>query len=760
MPSVWSRALARSLAALTASAVVLAGALAAVPAAAAGPVVGEIAGTVTNDHGQPLTPISAAPASAAATASISGTVTDAAGDPVHFVRVSTYRIYSDTYSGPTAHAFSWTDGAYTITGLTPGTYAVQFTPFHRDSEVHGEWWSDKPDVWTSDVITVSEGSATSGIDATLEIGIQVDGFISSALDAAGVAGATVAVVYEDGREFTTTTDAGGYYKLLDLPPGRHTFLVTPPIASGLAPQWYGGAVDRAGALWITSKDGSWLCCMNFELSPPVLSSSEPSVTGAVAVGSTLVASAGEWQPGAGLTYRWLADGIAIEGATEESLLLTSALRDRSISVEVTGTLDGFTEAVRTSPATGKVATAATPTVTGSAAVGVKLTASPNTWTSGTVFTYRWLADGVPIDGAISSAFTPGTAQDGQAISVEVTGKKSGWATVTKTSKSTLKVMRAATPKVTGTIAYGATLKLDPGIWSEEAELKQQWYADGRAISGATSTSLKLTSGLKGKRISVKVTGTNTGYTTVSKTSASTGKVATTSAPGISGTRAVGSTLTVTRGTWTTGTTFSYQWYADGKTISGATRSTYRLSSGAESKRITVTVTGRKSGYATVTRTSSATSRIMRASTPTISGTRMVGSTLRVDRGTWTGGTTPKYQWYVNGVAASGATGSTFYLSKARAGKTIKVRVTGSNPGYATIARVSGSTSTVKSGKAAPATRDNCPSGYKIKGNQTTRHTTDWIYHVPGGAYYSVTDPEECFATEAAARAWGYRESYR
>ena len=67
---------------------------------------------------------------------------------------------------------------------------------------------------------------------------------------------------------------------------------------------------------------------------------------------------------------------------------------------------------------------------------------------------------------------------------------------------------------------------------------------------------------------------------------------------------------------------------------------------------------------------------------------------------------------------------------------------------------------MSSGKARPASRDNCPSGYPVKGNQTTRHTSDWIYHVPGGQYYAVTDPEECFATEAAARIWGYRASLR
>jgi hypothetical protein len=50
---------------------------------------------------------------------------------------------------------------------------------------------------------------------------------------------------------------------------------------------------------------------------------------------------------------------------------------------------------------------------------------------------------------------------------------------------------------------------------------------------------------------------------------------------------------------------------------------------------------------------------------------------------------------------------------------------------------------------------NCPSSHPIKGNASSM-----IYHVPGGAYYSRTNPEECFATESAAKSAGYRKSKR
>ena len=70
------------------------------------------------------------------------------------------------------------------------------------------------------------------------------------------------------------------------------------------------------------------------------------------------------------------------------------------------------------------------------------------------------------------------------------------------------------------------------------------------------------------------------------------------------------------------------------------------------------------------------------------------------------------------------------------------------------------TQTLKITQSAKPTRVagigwDCPSGYPIKGNASSM-----IYHVPSGSYYSRTKPEECFATESAARNAGYRKSQR
>ena len=64
------------------------------------------------------------------------------------------------------------------------------------------------------------------------------------------------------------------------------------------------------------------------------------------------------------------------------------------------------------------------------------------------------------------------------------------------------------------------------------------------------------------------------------------------------------------GTWSEkGLKYSYQWKLNGKKIKGATKSTYKLAKADKGKKITVKVTGKKSGYTSVTKTSKSTSKV-------------------------------------------------------------------------------------------------------------------------------------------------------
>lgn len=72
---------------------------------------------------------------------------------------------------------------------------------------------------------------------------------------------------------------------------------------------------------------------------------------------------------------------------------------------------------------------------------------------------------------------------------------------------------------------------------------------------------------------------------------------------VTGSWKVGRTITANPGTWTaSGVTFSYKWSRNGTAIAGATKATYTPTSKDVGQRMTVTVTGKKTGYTSGTAT--------------------------------------------------------------------------------------------------------------------------------------------------------------
>ncbi len=82
-----------------------------------------------------------------------------------------------------------------------------------------------------------------------------------------------------------------------------------------------------------------------------------------------------------------------------------------------------------------------------------------------------------------------------------------------------------------------------------------------------------------------------------------------------------------------------------------------------------------------------------SSKPKIKGTAKKGSTLTACPGVWgpTASVSLSYQWHRNGSPISGATAETYTVTKADRGKKLTVRVTGSQPGFATVTRASSAT---------------------------------------------------------------------
>jgi hypothetical protein len=161
--------------------------------------------------------------------------------------------------------------------------------------------------------------------------------------------------------------------------------------------------------------------------------------------------------------------------------------------------------------------------------------------------------------------------------------------------------------VSGSFAVGKTLQASPGTWNADGlAFSYQWMRDGQPIAGATGTSLALSAADHRRGVSVQVTATGALRPAASALSAAraigTGaKLRYTTKPKITGSRKVGRTLKVSPGRWSpAATSYTYRWKANGKTIKGATKRTLKLKKAQKGKRITVTVTAKRTGHASGT----------------------------------------------------------------------------------------------------------------------------------------------------------------
>ena len=228
----------------------------------------------------------------------------------------------------------------------------------------------------------------------------------------------------------------------------------------------------------------------------------------------------------------------------------------------------------------------------------------------------------------------------------------------------------------------------------------------------------------------------------------------TEAPSIGGQTLVGDTLSAANGSWSNGPTgFAYQWQdcnssgTNCSNVSGATGSSYKLTSSDAGSTIDVVVTASNSagsGQATSTATAVVTVPVQppaNTSLPTIAGQTVVGDTLTAANGSWSNRPTAfVYQWQdcnssgTNCSSISGATGSSYKLASGDAGSTVEVAVTAINSagsGQATSAATAVVTVPVQ-----PPVNTALPTiaGQTVVGDTLTAGNGSWSNGPTGFAY--------------------------
>jgi hypothetical protein len=279
--------------------------------------------------------------------------------------------------------------------------------------------------------------------------------------------------------------------------------------------------------------------------PVLVSTAQPLVAGLAVQGKAVQASTGVWSPTpTKVTYGWLRcnrNGRVcgrIANATGSSYVIGApdvghslvALVQASFGTTAQSAYSVATPVAVPATVTGPT-TVAGPAVTGTAAQGRQLTASPGTWSAvGPVsFTYRWYrcdttgSTCLPIRGATRETYTLGRRDLGKALGLTLRATdSSGTATayaglVGPIAPMPSVLISTAQPTIGGDPRRGQTLVVSPGTWSPApASIAYAWQrcnTNGRLcvpIEGAAASVYAVTAADSGHALLAIVTATSPG----------------------------------------------------------------------------------------------------------------------------------------------------------------------------------------------------------------------------------------------------------
>ncbi len=272
------------------------------------------------------------------------------------------------------------------------------------------------------------------------------------------------------------------------------------------------------------------------------------------------------------------------------------------------------------------------------------------------------------------------------------------------------------PEITGEPLNGETLTAHAGTWGPgDVTLTYRWQRSGTDIVGAVEDTYDLTKEDVGHEVSVSVTGSKSGFDSVTQGSGPFGAirkaVLRSNKPAITGDAVFNERIRVDDLDWgSEDVRFSYQWLRDGVAIADATQRGYKLGLDDVNRRLEVDVTGRLAGYDPAVERSAPlgpirTARLTDAPKPNLSGEPRYYEILTVpDPGWRPRPITLSYQWFQDDTPMRGVTGASYQLRGRDIGHRVKVQVTGTKAGYTTEQQFTQPIGPIKEGRIDPAPR--------------------------------------------------------
>ena len=383
---------------------------------------------------------------------------------------------------------SGTGGGYVLWGVPVGQLYVRFS----GPGVVTYWWRGAATQGNATPVTVVANQAVQDISPSLtptSVTTQTVPVSGTITDRDGPVKDVVVSYVSAKANGSTTTAADGTYRL-DVPAGD-TYTISVSICFGsqselecLGERYADSRQLTVGTTPVTGED--------FFLGKPFIAAPTPTIAGLAAVGQTLAATVGTWQPTPDtLTLQWYAGGVPIGGAAGTTLTVAAGQIGQQITVAATGAKLGYVTKTLTSTPTVAVndkpyVVAGTPTISGTPTLANVLTAVPGTWSPADVtYTYQWRRDGADIGGATSATYAPIQVDVGHTLTVVVTGSKGGY-----TSKGAESAPTGTIQSATSALAYEAFLKAAYqdflGRQPTPAELSQTSVAlSGGKVSTAT-----------------------------------------------------------------------------------------------------------------------------------------------------------------------------------------------------------------------------------------------------------------------------------